>query len=167
MREFLLRLFLYHLVALVHHLTDEAGVLLKVVEIAAATQHKSLVQGVLQPVVGLLGDAVLVGFPGIDRCGAQAVVNQKFGVGLIEDPAAAALYLVGQCRGVVGADHLGVAPARMAKYQLEQQVPVGSASDGDAQGAAVGEVDLGLAARWVLLGEVNLLIRPVERSPVL
>ena len=29
----------------------------------------------------------------------------------------------------------------------------------------MGEVDLGLAARWMLLGEVDLLVRPVERSP--
>ena len=39
---------------------------------------------------------------------------------------------------------------------------VGPAADGDSQGVAVGEVDLGLAARWVLLREVDLLIRPVE-----
>ena len=193
MNSFLLQLFLYQPVAPVHHLADETGVGVDGIEIAAAPQHESLVQGVLQPVVGLLGDAVFVGFPGIDQCGAQAVVVQKFGIAVVEGPAAAALYLMGEGRGVVGADHqrraaqgpqgllesllqgqevlagnhLGVAPARMTQHKLEQQVPVGSASDGDSQGVAVGEVDLGLAARWMLLGEVDLLIRTIERPPVL
>ena len=111
----------------------------------------------------------------------------------IECPAAAALYLVGQCRGVVGTDHLrrsaqfpegvleallqgqeglagnhlGVAQPRMAQHQLEQQVAVGPAADGDSQGVAVGEVDMGLPGRWMLFGEVDLLIWTVERSPVL
>ena len=50
----------------------------------------------------------------------------------------------------------------MAQYQLEQRVAVGPAADGDSLGVTVGEVDLGLAARWMLLGEVDLLIRPVD-----
>ena len=96
---------------------------------------------------------------------------QKLGVVVVQGPAAAALYLVGQGRGVVGADHpghaaqlpqgilkpllqgqegltgghLGVAPPRMAQHQLEQQVAVGAAADVDPQGVAVGEVQLGLA----------------------
>ena len=102
--------------------------------------------------MGLLGDAVFVGFPGVDQCGAQAVVVQKLGVGIIEGPAAAALHLVGEGRCVVGADHqrraaqgpqgllksllqgqeglpgnhLGVAPPRVAQHQLEQQMSVDS-----------------------------------------
>ena len=55
----------------------------------------------------------------------------------------------------------------MAQHQLEQQVAIGPAADGDSQGVAVGEVDLGLSARGMLLGEVDLLVRTVERSPVL
>ena len=57
----LLQLPLHQAVAPVHHLADEAGVLLKGVEVAAAPQHESLADGVLQPVVGLLGDPVLMG----------------------------------------------------------------------------------------------------------
>ena len=64
-------------------------------------------------------------------------------------------------------NHLGVAPARMAQHQLEQQVAIGPAADGYSQGVAVGEVGLGLPARWMLLGEVDFLVRPVESSPVL
>ena len=197
MRAFLLQLPPYQPVATVNHLSDEAPVVIGGIEVPASPQHEGLVQGVLQPVVGLLGDAIFVGFPGIDQCGAQAVVVQKLGVGIgvgiIEGPAAAALHLVGQRRCVVGTDHqrraaqfpesiletllqgqegllgnhLGVASARMAQHQLEQQVAIGLAADGDAQGVAVGEVGLGLPARWMLLGEVDFLVRTVESSPVL
>ena len=106
-------------------------------------------------------------------------------------PAAAAPYLVGEGRGVVGTDHprcatqdppgvlqsllqgqeslasgpLGLAPARMTQHQLEQQVAVGSAADGDSQGIAACEVDLGLQARWMLLWEVDLVVRTVECTP--
>ena len=62
-RAFLLQLFLYQPVAPVHRLTDEAGVFSGGVEVPAAPQHEGLVQGVLQPVVGLLGDAVFRGIP--------------------------------------------------------------------------------------------------------
>ena len=55
----------------------------------------------------------------------------------------------------------------MAQHQLEQQVAVAPAADGYSQGVAVGEVELRLPARWMLLGEVDLLIRTVECSPVL
>ena len=55
----------------------------------------------------------------------------------------------------------------MAQHQLEQQVAAGPAADGDSQGVKVDEVELVLAARWMLLGEVDLLVRTVERPPVL
>ena len=76
MREFLLQLFLYQPVAPVHHLAAEAGVIVDRVEVAAATQHEGLIKGVMLPEVSLLGDAVFVGFPGIDQCGAQVIVIQ-------------------------------------------------------------------------------------------
>ena len=82
MREFLLQLFLdqpvapvHQPVAPVHHLAEEAGIVDRV-EVAAATQHEGLIKGVIQPEVSLLGDAVFVGFPGIDQCGAQVIVIQ-------------------------------------------------------------------------------------------
>ena len=76
MREFLLQLFLDQPVAPVHHLAEEAGVIVDRVEVAAATQHEGLIKGVIQPEVSLLGDAVFLGFPGIDQCGAQVIVIQ-------------------------------------------------------------------------------------------
>ena len=118
---------------------------------------------------------------------------QKLGVAVVQGPAAAALHLVGQGRGVVRADylghaaqfpqralesllqgqeglsgnHLGIAPARVAQHQLEQPVAVGPPADGHSQGVAMGEVQLGLAAWRMLLGEVHFLNGPVERPPVL
>ena len=62
--------------------------------------------------------------------------------------------------------HLGVGPARVAQHQLEQQVAVGPAADGDSQGVAVGEIQLGLAARRMLLGEVDLLVKAVKIAPL-
>ena len=61
MSAFLLQLFLHQAVAPVHYLLDEAGVLVEGAEITAAPQHQGLVDGVLEPVVGLLGHAVFVG----------------------------------------------------------------------------------------------------------
>ena len=96
MRAFLLQLALHQAVAPVHHLADEAGVLVEGAEIAAAPQHQGLADGVLEPVVGLLGDPVLMGLSCIDQGGLEPIVVQKLGVVVVQGPAAAALYLVGQ-----------------------------------------------------------------------
>ena len=118
---------------------------------------------------------------------------QQGGVDVIELSAAAAAHLVGGGGGIVAARHLRdaaqlpecvlktllkgqeglasgdfrVAPPRVAEDQLEQQVAMGLASDGHLQGVAVGEVDLGLPSRWMFLGEVHLLVRTMQRPPVL
>ena len=191
MREFLLQLFLHQAIAPVHHPPDEGAVLLEGAEIPAAPQHQGLADGVLEPVVGLLGHAVFVGLAGIDPGGLEPVVAQEISVAVVQGPSTAAPHLMGGGRGIVGTDHLGraaqlpqgilqsllqgqeclpsghlgVAPARVAQHQLEQQVAVGPAADGDSQGVAVGEVDLGLAARRMLLGEVDLLVGAIESAP--
>ena len=67
--------------------------------------------------------------------------------------------------GLAGGD-LSVAPSRVAEYQLEQQVGVGLAGD-HLEFPAVGEVELGLPSRRMHLGEVHLLIRPMQRPPIL
>ena len=51
----------------------------------------------------------------------------------------------------------------MTEYQLEQQVGVGLSGDGHLEFPAVGEVNLGLATRRMLLGEVHLPLRTVQR----
>ena len=50
-------------------------------------QHQGLVQSVLQPVMSLLGHAILVGFPGIDQRGLEPVVLQELGVVVVEGTA--------------------------------------------------------------------------------
>ena len=143
--------------------------------------------------MSLLGDAVFMALAAIDAGGAEAVVVQQGGVVVVKRSAAAAAHLVGGGRSIVAAHHLrhaaqgpegrlqamlqrqeGLAggdlratPPRVAEDQLEQLVPVGLTRDGHPQGAAMGEVELGFPARWMLLGEVHLLIRTVERPPVL
>ena len=67
----------------------------------------------------------------------------------------------------VSPSYLGVAPLRVAEYQLEEQVWEGPAGDGHPQGVAVGEIDLGLPSRRMLLGEVDLLLWAVQGPPVL
>ena len=65
---------MYQTIASPHHLPDEAGVVVVGIEIAAATQDEGLVDGVLEPVVSLLGDAVFMALAAIDAGGAEAVV---------------------------------------------------------------------------------------------
>ena len=62
------------------HLPDETGVVVGGVEIAAAPQDQGLVHGILQTVVGVLGDAVFMALAAIDAGGAQAVVVQQGGI---------------------------------------------------------------------------------------
>ena len=190
-KQLLLQLPLYQAIASLHHLPDEAGVVVDSVKIAAAPQDEGLVDGVLQAVVGVLGDAVFMALAGIDAGGAEAIVVQQGGVIVVKSAAAAAAQFVGGSRGIVAAHHLwnaaqgpegilqsllqgqeglaggdlSVAPSRVAEYQLEQQVGVGLSGDGHLEFAAVGEVELGLPSRRMHLGEVHLLIRPMQRPP--
>ena len=152
-----------------------------------------MVDGVLQAVVSVLGDAVFMALAGIDAGGAEAIVVQQGGVIVVKSAAAAAAQFVGGSRGIVAAHHLwnaaqspegilqsllqrqegltggdfSVAPPRVAEYQLEQQVGVGLSGDGHLEFPAVGEVELGLPSRRMHLGEVHLLIRTMQRPPIL
>ena len=69
--------------------------------------------------------------------------------------------------GFVEAMRLGVARARVTEDQLEQQVWIGLSSDGHPQRIAVGEIELGFPSRWMLLGEVHLLVGSMQRPPIL
>ena len=141
----------------------------------------------------MLGDAVLVALSPVDAGGAQAVVVQQGGVIVVKGAAAAAFHLVGGSRGIVAAQYLwdaaqgpegglqsllqrqegltcgdlGVAPPRVAEYQLEQQMWIGLSGDGHLEFPAVGEVELGLPSRRMLLGEVHLPLRTMQRPPIL
>ena len=118
---------------------------------------------------------------------------QQGGVIVVKAEAAAVFHLVGGRRQIVTAQYLGdaaqgpegilqsllqrqesltggdlgVTPSRVAEYQLEQQVGVGLSGDGHLEFPAVGEVELSLPSRRMHLGEVHLLIRTMQRPPIL
>ena len=147
------------MIALLDHLPDEERVVVGCVEIAAAPQDEGLADGFLEAVVALLDHAVFVALAAIDAGGPEAVVVQQGFVGVIEGPAAAATHLVCCGGSIVATQHLwraaqgpqrslqsllqgqeglaggnlGVAPPRVAEYQLEQHVGVGLTGDGDPQ----------------------------------
>ena len=191
--HFLLQLSLRQAVASLDHPAHEEGVVVGGVKIAAAPWDQGLIDGVLEAVVALLDEAVFVALARVDAGGAQPVVFQQGLVGVIQGPAAVAAHLVGGGRGIVAANHLGdaaqgpqgglysllqgqeclagghlgVAPSRVAENQLEQQMRERLPSDSHSQGVAVGEVDLSLPARGMHLWEIDLLVRAMQRSPVL
>ncbi len=132
------------------HPGHEEGVVVGGVKISAAPQDQGLADGILQTVVALLGVAVFVALARIDAGGAQPEVIEEGPVGVVQGPTAAAAHLVSGGRGIVAAHHLrhsaqgpqgglqpllqgqeglagghlGIAPARVAEYQLEQQMAV-------------------------------------------
>ena len=65
---------MYQTIAPVHHCADEVGIGFGSVEIAAAPRDEGLVDGVLEPVVSLLGDPVFMALAAIDAGGPEAVV---------------------------------------------------------------------------------------------
>ena len=160
----LLQLSLYQAIASLHHLPDKVSVVVGGVKSAAAPQHQGLVGGVLQAVVGVLGDAVFMALARVDAGGAEAIVVQQGGVIVVKRPASAAFHLVSSSRGIVAAQYLGdaaqgpqgilqtllqrqeglaggdlsVAPSRVAEDQLEQQVGVGLSGDGHPPGNCSG-----------------------------
>ena len=74
--------------------------------------------------MSLLGHAILMGFPGSDQRGLQLVVVQELSVVVVQGPATAALYFMGEGRGVVGAYDLGRAaqfPERVLQPLLQGQ----------------------------------------------
>ena len=79
------------------------GVVVVGVKITAAAEDEGLVDGFLQAVVGVLGNAVFMAFAAIDAGGAEAVVVQQGGVIVVQCTAAAAFHLVGGGGGIVGA----------------------------------------------------------------
>ena len=93
-------------IALLDHLPHEEGVVVGGVEIAAAPQDQGLVDGVLEAVVALLGDAVFVVLAAIDAGGSEAVVVQQGLVIVIQSAAATATHLVSCGPGIVVAHHL-------------------------------------------------------------
>jgi hypothetical protein len=165
-------------------------ILLAIGEIAAPSQQKRLVDGLLEPVVALLGVAVLVGFARLDRLGLDAVMSQqslislcerlRFGVGMNRGAHAVGAVPLGNSsqlpQGVLQAlaqtlETLGEAdraglPVGVGEHEVIDQVVEWLASDRDVQLGHVGEVGSGEPPRLMSLCEEHLLGRPFEGAPL-
>ena len=142
--------------------------------------------------MSLLCNPVLVRTVRVGPGRLQAVMVEYLLVTLVEVAALAVLQLVRRCAQVVAPDHLRhcsklpqrslksahqrherlaeaylrVAPARVTQYELEHHMRKRLSAYRHLQTVAVREVHLGLTSRWVLLLEVHLTLRPVQRTPV-
>ena len=65
------------------------------IEIASSPEDEGLVDSVLEPVVGVLGDAVFMALAAVDAGGPETVVVQQGGVVVVKGAAATAFHLVG------------------------------------------------------------------------
>ena len=102
----LLQLPLYQAIASLHHLPDKVTVVVDSVKITAAAQHQGLIDGVLEPVVGVLGDTVFMALAPVDAGGPETIVVQQGGVIVVQGATAAATQFVSRSRGIVAAHHL-------------------------------------------------------------
>ena len=142
--------------------------------------------------MSLLRNSVLVRTVRVGPGSLQSVVVEYRLVALVEVAALAVLQLVRRSRQVVAPDHLGrcpkfpqrslqsahkrherlaeaylrVAPARMTQYELEHHMRKRLSAYRHLQTVAVREVHLRLTPRRMLLLEVHLTLRPVQRAPV-
>jgi hypothetical protein len=141
--------------------------------------------------VGLLDDAVLIRFAGLDARRAQGVVVEH-GLETAVELAPALRQRVRRGREVIAAQHARhaaevpertlepsderlerlaererhEAPLAKAQDELEQEVREELTGDAHPKRAAVGEVDRRLATWHVLLLEEHLFVGPVQRTPV-
>ncbi len=171
---------------------DKAGVGLERVEGRTAAQHQGLREGALGAVTPLLDDPVLVGRAGLDAGRAQPVVLEHGLEPGRQRPAPGRLERVRGGREVVGAHDLGrptqrpqrplqprdqglerfaeghrhPGPATEAEDELEEQMPQRRPLDRHPQIGGVGEVEGGLSAGLMNLGEVDLARGPLQGAPV-
>jgi hypothetical protein len=159
-------------------------------EIAAAAQHQRLVQRPLELAVALLHVAVLVRLRRVDGLALQAVVPQQGLVAALKGrPITPRRHRRGQGIGAMDARHaaqlgqgvlqavaealeaLGEAdgtglPVRVGQHEVVDQMREWLAADGDRQARGVREVRGTQPARFVGLGEEDLLGRPVQGTPL-
>lgn len=173
-----------------HELLEERLVVASAGEIAAASQHQGLVDGLLETVMALLDVAVLVGLPGLDRLAFEAIMGEQslvsagehLGVWVAVDRGGHAIGAVSPGdssqfpQGVLQAlaealEALGEAdgaglPVGVGQDEVVDQVVEGLAEDGDAEFGHAGEITLGEATGFVDLCEEHLLGRPFEGPPL-
>jgi hypothetical protein len=173
-----------------HEPLEERLIVASAGEIAAASEHQGLVDGLLEAVMTLLDVAILVGLPRPDRLAFEPVMREQsvvpageqLGFGIAVDRGGQAIGAVSPGdssqfpQGVLQAlaealEALGEAdgaglPVGVGEHEVIDEVVEGLAEDGDAELGHAGEVALGEPPRLVDLGEEDLLGRPFEGSPL-
>ncbi len=173
-----------------HELLEEQLIVASAGEIAAASEHQGLVDGLLEAVMTLLDVAILVGLSRLDRLTFEPVMGEQspvassehFGFGVAVDRGGQAIGAVSPGdssrfpQGVLQAlaealETLGEAdgaglPVGVAEDEVIDEVVERLAKDGDAELGHAGEIRLGEPTRLVDLGEEHLLGRPFEGTPL-
>jgi hypothetical protein len=172
------------------HLVQERGVRVLAGEVVAAAQQQGLRHRPLEPVVALLGIAVLVTLPGIDRLRLHPVVGHQGRIPAGKLRGAGRLHRQAHTIGAVHGRHPAqgpdrvletsakaletlreaerdVLPVRVGQHEVVDQVRERLPLDGHAQVSHVREVGRPEPARRMVLGKEHLLVRPLGRPPVL
>src|SRR3954469_4218628 len=174
-----------------HEPLEERLIVASAGEITAASEHRGLVDGLLEAVMTLLDVAILVRLPWLDRLALEPVMREQslvasreyLGFGVAVDRGGQAIGAVSPGdssqfpQGVLQAlaealEALGEAdgaglPVGIGEHEVIDQVVERLAEDGDAELGHAGEVALGETSRLVDLGEEHLPGRPFEGSPLL
>jgi hypothetical protein len=177
-------------VATGHELLEEQLIVASAGEIAAASEHQGLVDGLLEAVVTLLDVAILVGLSRLDRLAFEPVMRgqplvasgEHLGFGVAVDRGGQAIGAVPpgdssqfpQCvlealaealEALGEADGAGL-PVGISEHEVIDHGVERLAEEGDAELGHAGEVALGEPTRLVDLGEEDLLGRPFEGPPL-
>jgi hypothetical protein len=172
-----------------HEPLEERLIVASIGEIAAASEHQGLIDGLLEAVMTLFDVAVLVGLSRLDRLtfepvmGEQSLVasSEHLGFGVAVDRRGQAIGAVSPRdssqfpQGVLQAlaealealreaDGAGL-PVGVGEHEVIDHVVERLAEDGDAELGHAGEVALGEPPRLVDLSEEDLLGRPFEGPP--
>jgi hypothetical protein len=173
-----------------HELLEEDLIVASTGEIATASEHQGLVDGLLKAVMTLLDVAILVGLSRLDRLAFELVMceqslvsaSEHLGFWIAVDRGGQAIGAVSPGnssqfpQGVLKAlaetlealgetDGSGL-PVGVGEDEVIDHVVEGFAEDGDAELGHAGEVALGEPPRLVGLGEEDLLGRPFEGTPL-
>ena len=172
-----------------HELLEEQLIVASAGEIAAASEHQGLVDGLLEAVMTLLDVAILVGLSRLDRLAFEPIMREQslvassehLGLGIAVDRRGQAISAVppGDSsqfpQGVLQAlaealealgetDGAGL-PVGIGEHEVIDHVVERLAEDGDAELGHAGEVALREPARLMNLCEEHLLGWPFEGTP--
>jgi hypothetical protein len=173
-----------------HELLEEQLIVTSTGEVATASEHQGLIDGLLEAVMTLLDVAILVGLSWLDRLAFAPVMREQslvspsehLRVGIAVDRRGQAIGAVtpgdssqfpqgvlqpfAEALEALGeADRAGL-PVGIGEHEVIDQVVERLAEDGDAELDHAGEVRFGEPTRLVDLREEHLLGRPFEGPPL-